>query len=175
MNSVKLLITGLTLGLCALSTSADVQEKTPMKFTVQGGYAFANSHDIIDLDQSTIGRAGMLTGAWSFTFPDSDGPSGNAHLDASTLFRLTKDGPSLSGLMRFHMHEIMGEEPGSGWLYLSYEGTDLKFEGTKATFVVEGTFVGGTGQYEGATGWLRVTSINGFDTGEGELILDSAN
>lgn len=145
-----------------------------MKFTVQGGYAFGETHDIMASDQGIIARAGHLTGAFSFDFEDEAGPSGNAHLDASTLFRLTPKGPSLSGLMRFHMHEIDGGDPGSGWLYLSYEGTEFAFEGSKSTLVVEGAFVGGTGKYEGATGWLRVTSVNGFDTGEGELTLPGA-
>jgi hypothetical protein len=141
-----------------------------MKFKVQGGYAFGQSHDIMEPQHGFIARAGQLTGAWQFDFAE-DGPSGNAHLDASTLFRMTPEGKSLSGLMRFHMHEITGEAPGSGWLFLSYEGTSLEFEGSKATFVVEGRFVGGTGRYHGASGWLKVTSINGFDTGEGELHL----
>ena len=162
------------IALAALSMTA-FAEKTPMKFSVLGGYAFADSHDIIDPEQMAIARAGQLTGAWQFKFEDENGPTGSAHIDASTLFRLTNQGPSLSGLMRFHMHEIDGDEPGSGWLYLSYEGTDLKFEGTKATFVVEGQFVGGTGRYEGATGWLRVTSVNGFDTGKGELVMSTLN
>ncbi|WP_208352759.1 hypothetical protein [Pseudaestuariivita rosea] len=146
-----------------------------MRFTVQGGYAFGVSHDITDFDQLAVARAGQLTGAWRFEFEDEGGPTGNAHLDASTLFRLTRNGPSLSGLMRFHMHEIDGSEPGSGWLYLSYEGGEMTFEGSKATFVVEGEFFGGTGRYEGATGSLRVTSVNGFDTGGGELILRDEN
>lgn len=170
MKTLKPFLISAAISVAALATPSHAQEIS-MKFEVQGGYAFADSHDIIDLDQMAIARAGQLAGAWRFEFEDAAGPNGNAHLDASTLFRLTKDGPSLSGLMRFHMHEIEGAEPGSGWLYLSYEGTDLQFDGTKATFVVQGTFVGGTGKYEGATGWLKVTSINGFDTGEGELIL----
>lgn len=142
-----------------------------MEFKVQGGYAFGQSHDIMEPADGFIARAGQLTGAWQFTFEEADGPTGTAHLDASTLFRMTPEGKSLSGLMRFHMHEINGEAPGSGWLFLSYEGTSLEFEGTKATFVVEGRFVGGTGRFKGATGNLRVTSINGFDTGGGTLVL----
>lgn len=145
-----------------------------VKFTARGGYAFGDSHDIIDLEQGVLARAGLLTGAWRFEFDDAEGPTGNVHLDASTLFRRVGDDLSLSGLMRFHMHEIDGAAPGSAWLYLSYEGTDLRLEGTKATFVVEGRFVGGTGRYAGATGWMRVTSINGFDSGEGELHLGTA-
>ncbi|MEM8837361.1 MAG: hypothetical protein AAGE89_04660, partial [Pseudomonadota bacterium] len=111
------------------------------------------------------------TGAWQFRFEDEHGPSGNAHLDAATLFRLTPDGPNLSGIMRFHMHEINGSAPGSGWLYLSYDATQLEFEGSKTRFVVDGRFVGGTGRFEGARGTLTVTSVNGFDTGEGTLVL----
>lgn len=163
----------LTAALAAaslLATTANAQE-TEMNFEISGGYAFGETHDIMDMEQSVIARAGHLTGAWQFRFADEAGQSGNAHLDAATLFRLTPDGPDLSGIMRFHMHEIDGSAPGTGWLYLSYDATELAFEGSSTRFVVEGTFIGGTGRFEGATGALRVTSINGFDTGEGQLIL----
>lgn len=142
-----------------------------MKFSVRGGYAFANPHDIFALDEGVVARSGQLTGAWSFAFEDG-GPSGNAHLDAATLFRKTPRATELSGLMRFHMHEVDGGPEGSAWLYLSYEGSDLRFEGSKAIFAVEGQFVGGTGKYQGATGWLQVKSVNGFDEGRGELFLE---
>lgn len=46
-------------------------------------------------------------------------------------------------------------------------------KGSKAIFAVEGQFVGGTGRYRGATGWLQVKSVNGFDEGGGELLLES--
>lgn len=167
----------LTTALAAtalVAGTANAQE-TEMNFEVSGGYAFGDTHDIMDPEQSVIARAGHLTGAWQFRFDDEQGPSGNAHLDAATLFRLTPHGPSLSGIMRFHMHEIDGSAPGTGWLYLSYDATELKFEGTNSRFVVEGDFVGGTGRFEGATGSLRVTSINGFDTGGGQLILADNN
>ncbi|MEO1222151.1 MAG: hypothetical protein AAFY42_12505 [Pseudomonadota bacterium] len=159
------------LAATALSATTATAQETEMNFEISGGYAFGETHDIMDMEQSVIARAGHLTGAWQFRFEDEEGPSGNAHLDAATLFRLTPDGPNLSGIMRFHMHEIDGSAPGTGWLYLSYDATDLEFEGSRTRFVVEGTFVGGTGRFEGATGTLRVTSINGFDTGEGQLIL----
>ncbi|NSX53893.1 hypothetical protein [Parasulfitobacter algicola] len=163
------------LAAIALTASAAFAQETEMNFEVSGGYAFGQTHDIMDMKQSVIARAGHLTGAWKFRFENEDGPSGNAHLDAATLFRLTPDGPNLSGIMRFHMHEIDGSAPGTGWLYLSYDATELEFEGTSTRFVVEGTFVGGTGRFEGATGTLRVTSINGFDTGGGQLILAENN
>ncbi|MFQ6550584.1 hypothetical protein AADZ90_021790 [Aestuariibius sp. 2305UL40-4] len=159
------------LAATALSVTAAIAQETEMNFEISGGYAFGETHDIIDMEQSVIARAGHLTGSWQFRFEDEAGSSGNAHLDAATLFRLTPTGPNLSGIMRFHMHEIDGSAPGTGWLYLSYDATQLQFEGSSTRFVVEGTFVGGTGRFEGATGTLRVTSINGFDTGEGQLIL----
>lgn len=146
-----------------------------MKFKITGGYAFGQAHEILDLDQSIFARAGHLTGAWRFDFGDENGFTGNAHLDAATLFRLTPDGPDLSGIMRFHMHELDGSAPGSGWLYLSYDATDVEIRGSSTRIVVEGKFVGGTGRFEGATGTLAVTSINGFDTGNGTLILDARN
>lgn len=167
----------LTTALAAIALSATTTsaQETEMNFEISGGYAFGETHDIMDQEQSVIARAGHLTGAWQFRFEDAAGPSGNAHLDAATLFRLTPNGPNLSGMMRFHMHEIDGSAPGTGWLYLSYDATDLEFEGSSTRFVVEGIFVGGTGRFEGATGRLRVTSINGFDTGEGQLILAENN
>jgi hypothetical protein len=165
----------LTLAATIMAASIAQAQENTMNFEISGGYAFGVTHDIMDLEQSIIARAGHLTGAWQFRFEDADGPSGNAHLDAATLFRLTPNGPNLSGVMRFHMHEIDGGAPGTGWLYLSYDTTDLKFEGSRTTFVVDGTFVGGTGRFEGATGTLRVTSINGFDTGGGQLILSKNN
>ena len=159
------------LAATALSATSALAQETEMNFQISGGYAFGETHDIMDMEQSVIARAGHLTGAWQFRFEDEVGPSGNAHLNAATLFRLTPNGPNLSGIMRFHMHEIDGSTPGTGWLYLSCDATELAFEGSSTRFVVEGTFVGGTGRFEGATGTLRVTSINGFDTGEGQLIL----
>lgn len=163
------LITGLAA--TAISVTSAVAQETELNFENSCDYAFGETHDIMDLEQSVIARAGHLTGAWQFRFEDEAGPSGNTHLDAATLFRLTPDGPNLSGVMRFHMHEIDGSAPGTGWLYLSYDAANLEFEGSSTRFVVEGTFVGGTGRFEGSTGTLRVTSINGFDTGEGQLIL----
>ncbi len=160
-----------TLIATAAMTSAAIAEGTEMNFEISGGYAFGQTHDIMDMEQSIIARAGHLTGAWQFRFEDEDGPSGNAHLDAATLFRLTPNGPDLSGLMRFHMHEIDGSAPGAAWLYLSYSATELDFDGSRTRFVVEGEFVGGTGPFEGATGTLKVTSVNGFDTGGGTLVL----
>lgn len=159
----------------ALMASAATAQDTEMDFEISGGYAFGETHDIMDMGQSVIARAGHLTGAWQFRFEAQTGPSGNAHLYAATLFRLTPNGPNLSGIMRFHMHEIDGSAPETGWLYLSYDATELEFEGSSTRIVVEGTFVGGTGRFEGATGTLRVTSINGFDTGGGQLILADNN
>lgn len=167
----------ITTALAAAFLTANIThaEEIEMNFEISGGYAFGETHDIMDTEQSVIARAGHLTGAWQFRFEDEGGPSGNAHLDAATLFRLTPNGPNLSGIMRFHMHEIDGSAPGTGWLYLSYDATELEFEGSSTRFVVEGTFVGGTGRFEGASGTLRVVSINGFDTGGGQLILTENN
>lgn len=166
---MKTLITALATA--AVMVSAATAQETEMNFEISGGYAFGETHDIMDVERSVIARAGLLTGAWRFRFEDEEGPGGDAHLEAATLFRLTPDGPDLSGVMRFHMHEIDGSAPGTGWLHLSYDATELEFEGASTRFVVEGKYIGGAGRFEGAAGAPRATSINGFDTGEGRLIL----
>lgn len=147
------------------------EEHIEVPFEIVGGYSFAEAFEMGSPDGSVLATAGRLTGSWRFTFDGDRLPSGPAHLDAATLFRSTPEGQDLSGIMRFAMHEITGEAEGSAWLYLRYGATSTDIDGTKVTFVVEGDFVGGTGIYERASGSLRVTSVNGSDTGGGTLRL----
>ena len=163
--------TGSAAAIVLLAGTSSLAQDIP--FRISGGYSFAETFDMASDDGSVVATAGRLTGSWRFEFEGGALESGPAHLDAATLFRSTPGQQDLSGIMRFAMHEITGESEGSAWLYLRYDATRAEFEGTRVTFVVEGDFVGGTGPYAGATGTLRVTSVNGSDTGGGTIVLDT--
>ncbi len=55
--------------------------------------------------------------------------------------------------------------------YLAYEGA-IGAQGTKVTVTVKGRFIGGTGRYQGASGNVELSSLNGFfNNGKGVLSL----
>jgi hypothetical protein len=61
------------------------------------------------------------------------------------------------------MSEFENSAPGTDALYLAYEGVEFQQEGlNQLSIAVEGRFVGGRGRYQGATGSLKVVSVNGF-------------
>lgn len=141
-----------------------------LKFEITGGYAFAQTFDLINPDAGLFSKAGLLVGSWHWNF--EDGTTGSTHLEAATAVRITPKASALMGTMQLNMFELQGTPPGEDLLYLAYEGIDFQFDGSKASFVVEGQFIGGKGKYVNATGHIKVTSVNGFiEKGEGVLHL----
>ncbi|MEM7709283.1 MAG: hypothetical protein AAF264_00710 [Pseudomonadota bacterium] len=146
---------------------------TTHAFAVDGGYQFADTYDVRS-DPSAgapfvLAQAGQLTGAFRFRF--DDGPELRAHMNGATANRITPEGAEIFGTMQINMDEAEGAAPDSNLLYLAYEGA-VAAEGSRVTVTVEGRFVGGTGRYEGASGTMSVTSVNGFFAdGMGELVL----
>lgn len=142
-------------------------------FAVDGGYQFAGTYDVrSDPAQGApflLAQAGQLTGAFRFRF--EEGPELRAHVNGATVNRVTAEGGEIFGTMQINMGEAEAAAPGSNLLYLAYEG-QVTAEGSRVTVAVEGRFLGGTGRYEGATGTLAATSVNGFFAdGEGRLTL----
>jgi hypothetical protein len=133
-----------------------------MQFEITGAYSFADTYDVMQPSEGVIARAGRLTGAWRLK--EKAGQSGNVHVNAATAVRIVpNERPSLMGTMELNMAEFENSTPGTDALYLAYEGVDFQQNGlSQLTIAVEGRFVGGRGKYQGATGTLKVVSVNGF-------------
>ncbi len=142
-----------------------------LKFKVIGGYQFAEGYAIQSNDPFVYAQAGQLTGSWHWEFENAK--KGNTHINGATANRVLYNGKNeLMGTMKINMFEFEGSEPESDLLFLSYKAQEFTIEGSKVTIKVSGEFTGGTGKYQGARGWLTVTSINGFfDDGKGEIYL----
>jgi hypothetical protein len=143
-----------------------------MQFEITGAYSFADTYDVMKPNDGVIARAGRLTGAWHLT--EKAGRSGNVHVNAATAVRIVpNERPSLMGTMELNMSEFENSTPGTDALYLAYEGVDFQQNGpSQLTISVEGRFVGGRGKYQGATGTLKVASVNGFiENGVAEVML----
>ena len=141
-----------------------------MQFKITGAYSFADTYDVIE--SGVIARAGRLVGAWRLE--REDGKVGNLHIQAATAVRIVpNEAPALMGTMVLNMSEFENSAPGTDLLYLAYEATDFHLEGPSQQIItVEGRVVGGRGQYAGASGLLRVVSVNGFiDNGLAEVHL----
>ena len=136
---------------------------TSHPFAVDGGYRFADTFDVTsdpsDGAPFVLAQAGRLTGSFRFRF--DDGPEMRAHIAGATANRVTAEGGRIFGTMQINMGEAEAAAPGTNLLFLEYEG-DVTAEASRVTVVVTGRFLGGTGRYEGASGTLTVTSVNGF-------------
>ncbi|MBP2833766.1 nuclear transport factor 2 family protein [Aquimarina sp. U1-2] len=155
-----------------LSMNMNAQET--LKFKVIGGYQFAEGYAMQNNEPLVYAQAGQLTGSWHWEF--ENGKKGNTHINGATANRVLYNGENeLMGTMKINMFEFEGSASGSDLLFLSYKAQEFTVEGSKVTIKVSGEFTGGTGKYQGARGWLTVTSINGFfDDGEGEIYLGKA-
>ena len=141
-----------------------------MNFKLTGGYQFANTYKISNKEPFIYAEAGQLTGSFRWEF--DDGTSGNTHVNGATANRMVPEGNSLFGTMRINMFELDGSPTDSQLLFLQYTSSEFKLEGSKVIITVVGQFVGGTGKYEGASGSLELTSINGYiGNGAGTLVL----
>jgi steroid Delta-isomerase len=150
---------------------------TTHTFAVDGGYRFANTFDLAsnpaDGAPFVFAQAGQLTGAFRFRF--KNGAELRAHIGGATANRVTAEGGRIFGTMQLNMGEAEAAAPGTNLLYLAYEG-DVSATGSRITVNVAGQFLGGTGRYKGATGTMKVTSVNGFFAdGTGTLILAENN
>jgi hypothetical protein len=138
-------------------------------FKLTGGYQFADTFDIMQQQPFIFAQAGRLTG--SFLWQLEDGTELRTHINGATANRVTEQGASIFGTMKINMFEAHRTAPESELLFLAYEGV-ITAEGTQVTVAVTGYFVGGTGRYEGATGEVKLKSINGyFNDGQGQLNL----
>ncbi|GMN05055.1 hypothetical protein MTsPCn5_04430 [Croceitalea sp. MTPC5] len=142
-----------------------------LKFKVIGGYQFAEGYSIQNKEPFIFAQAGQLTGSWHWEF--ENGKKGNTHINGATANRVSYNGKhQLFGTMKINMFEFEGSAPETDLLFLSYKAKKFELEGSQVTIKVSGEFTGGTGKYQGARGWLTVTSINGFfEDGKGEIIL----
>lgn len=146
---------------------------TTRAFAVDGGYRFADTSDVafdpVGGAPFVLAQAGRLTGAFRFRF--QDGPEMRAHIAGATANRVTAEGGRIFGTMQIKMGEAKAAAPGTNLLRFAYEG-DVSAEGSRVTVQVAGRLLGGTGRYEGASGSLEVTSVNGFFAdGTGTLAL----
>lgn len=139
-----------------------------LSFTVTGAYQFTETFTVHSDKPFVHADAGRIAGAWRFEF--EDGTSGSCHVNGATANRITPNDASLFGTMRIDMFEVTGDASRTDALYLAYESTSFQVDGPNVDIVVEGEFVGGAGRYEGATGRLRVRSVNGY-IGEGTGML----
>jgi len=142
-----------------------------IKFKVIGGYQFAEGFLIQNNAPFVYAQAGQLTGSWHWEF--DNGKKGNTHVNGATANRVLPTGKNeLFGTMKINMFELENSNREEDLLFLSYSAPIFKLEGSQVTIKVVGQFVGGTGKYENASGYLTVTSINGFfEDGKGELFL----
>lgn len=142
-----------------------------LKFKVIGGYQFAEGYAIQNNEPFVFAQAGQLTGSWHWEF--ENGKVGNTHINGATANRVSaNDENQLFGTMKINMFELEGTAPDQDLLFLSYSAQKFIIEGSKVIIKVSGKFMGGTGKYEKARGWLTVTSINGFfEDGKGEIYL----
>ncbi|NET38553.1 MAG: hypothetical protein F6K19_42260 [Cyanothece sp. SIO1E1] len=142
-----------------------------LKFKVIGGYQFADGYSIQNNEPFIFAQSGQLTGSWHWEF--ENGKKGNTHINGATANRVLFNGKhELFGTMKINMFELEGSAPETDLLFLSYNSELFEVEGSQVTIKVSGEFIGGTGKYEGARGWLTVTSVNGFfENGKGEIIL----
>ncbi|MGL4612112.1 MAG: hypothetical protein ACRCYY_20945 [Trueperaceae bacterium] len=140
-----------------------------LSFELSGGYQFADTFNVSSSDPFIFAQAGRLTGSFLWRF--EDGREARTHINGATANRVTADSGEIFGTMQINMFEAEGAAPNSELLFLAYEGM-IKAEGSKVTVAVKGRFIGGMGSYQGATGNLELTSINGFfNDGRGHLAL----
>lgn len=159
----------------ALATPTLAQTPMPdtLSFTVTGAYQFTEAFTVHADDPLVHADAGRIAGAWRFEF--DDGTSGSCHVNGATANRITPSGAALFGTMKLDMFEVTGDATRADALYLAYESTSFYVDGPTVDIVVEGQFVGGAGRYAGATGSVRVRSVNGhIGEGNGTLILGAA-
>lgn len=161
---------GIILSLL-ITTFTTMEAQEILKFKVVGGYQFSEGYSIQNANPFLFAQAGQLTGSWHWEFENEK--KGNTHINGATANRVLTNGNSeLFGTMKINMFEFEDSDPNSDLLFLSYKSQKFEVIGSQVTIKVSGEFIGGTGKYDGATGWLTVTSVNGyFDDGQGELIL----
>ncbi|WP_299530599.1 nuclear transport factor 2 family protein [Ulvibacterium sp.] len=142
-----------------------------LKFKVIGGYQFAEGYSIQNDEPLVFAQAGQLTGSWHWEF--ENGKKGNTHINGATANRVLFNGEhELFGTMKINMYEFGSSAPLTDLLFLSYKAQKFEVDGSQVTIKVLGEFIGGTGKYQNARGWLTATSINGFfEDGKGEIIL----
>ena len=148
----------------------ETQTPTKRYFTLTGGYQFADTYPVDNQEPFIHAEAGRLTGSFHWEF--EDGTSGNTHVNGATANRMVPEGNSLFGTMRINMFELEGLPRDEHLLFLQYVSSDFRLEGSQVIITVVGQFVGGTGNYAGASGTLELTSVNGYiGTGTGTLIV----
>lgn len=135
-----------------------------LSFTITGAYQFTETFTVHSDNPFVHADAGRIAGAWHLTF--EDGTAGNCHVNGATANRITPTGAALFGTMQINMFEVTGDASRTDLLYLSYVSSSFEVDDPNVDIVVEGTFVGGAGRYAGASGTLRLRSINGY-IGEG--------
>jgi hypothetical protein len=168
-TATTLFLTGPAMSQTQSTPSPAVQAASAITFKLTGGYQFADTFNVIASDPIVYAQAGRLTGAFQWKF--ADGREARTHINGATANRVTAQGAEIFGTMKINMFEAEGKAPESELLYLAYEGT-IAAQGSKVTVQVRGRFIGGTGQYAGATGTVELSSINGFfDNGIGTLNL----
>ncbi|MEL7002564.1 MAG: nuclear transport factor 2 family protein [Bacteroidota bacterium] len=162
--------TQITLLITLLNISI-MNAQEIINFKVIGGYQFAEGYSLHNNDPFLFAQAGQLTGSWHWEF--DNGQKGNTHVNGATANRVLGSGENeLFGTMQINMYEFEGTPMGQDILYLAYTSKEFKIEGSKVSIVVTGEFIGGKGKYEGASGHLKVTSVNGFfEDGLGTIIL----
>lgn len=171
LKSLSKLAAILILSVTSVA-SAQEPKMTSYPYSVEGGYRFADTFKVQSGDPFIFAEAGRLSGAFKFTF--ENGLELRAHIEGATANQVTPEGGEIFGTMQIDMGEAEGGDPSGNLLFLSYTGS-IELYGFAPVVTVNGTFIGGTGRYDGASGTLSVTSINGFfDDGTGELILPAA-
>ncbi len=142
------------------------------KFKVVGGYQFAEGFSIQNNEPFIFAQAGQLTGSWQWEF--ENGKKGNTHINGATANRVLPTGQSeLFGTMKINMYELEGTAINQDLLFLSYIAPIFKIEGSKVTIRVVAEIIGGVGKYKDASGYLTVTSVNGyFEDGRGEIFFN---
>lgn len=157
--------------MVTLLTITAMKAQETLKFKVIGGYQFAEGYTIQNNAPFIFAQAGQLTGSWHWEF--ENGRKGNTHINGATANRVLFNGENeLFGTMKINMFEFEGSAPDTDLLFLSYKAQKFEVNGSQVTIKVSGEFIGGTGKYKDARGWLTVTSVNGFfEDGKGEIIL----
>lgn len=161
----------IIISLLFISHLTIMQAQETIKFTVIGGYQFAEGYALHQEQPFVFAQAGQLTGAWHWEF--DNGQQGNTHVNGATANRVLGGTQNeLFGTMQVNMFELEGSAPGQDLLFMAYTATHFEVEGSQVSIRVNGEFTGGTGRYAGARGFLTVTSVNGFFAdGRGELWL----
>ncbi len=160
-----------TILFVTLITFITMKAQETLKFTVIGGYQFAEGYSIQNNEPFVFAQAGQLTGSWHWEF--ENGKKGNTHINGATANRVVSNGKNdLFGTMKINMFEFEDSPRESDLLFLAYKAQKFEINGSQVTIKVSGEFTGGTGKYENARGWLTVTSVNGFfEDGKGEIIM----